>query len=146
MVEQKKLKTEDLIGKRQPPGATTKDGFVGNVGRWQQRLGISVESECSGLEGGAAGEGVRRPLSATVTTAKDLMEDSLLKEAFAARGRHKKSPVLAREVKQEIRQMFIGFSYCPDGCRPIGLRVLGHPSVLARSSQYQTANVMNGDC
>lgn len=105
MVEQKKLRTESFVDKRQLPGATTKDGFVGDAGRWQQRLGIAVESECSsgsggsgGLGGRAAGERLRHPSSATVTTAKDLMEDSVLKESYAARGRHKKSPVLAREV------------------------------------------------
>lgn len=105
LVEQKKLKTGGVVDQKQSPSATTKDGFVGDVGRWQQRLGIGVESECSGgsggseLAGGVANGSLRRPSSATVTTAKDLMEDGVLKESFAARGRHKKSPVLAREVK-----------------------------------------------
>eukprot|EP00903_Cladosiphon_okamuranus_P010537 g9967.t1 len=106
-VEQKKLKTGEVFGNRQPPRAKTKDGFVGDIGRWQQRMGITVESECSsgssGLGDRSARESLRRPSSATVTTAKDLMEDSVLKEAFAARGRHKTSPVLAREVKAVLK-------------------------------------------
>ena len=103
MVEQKKLKTWDFDGERQPMSTTTKDGFVGDIGRWQQRLGIAVESDGGGGSGEPTGGAARGspcgPPSATVTTAKDLMDDSVLKEAFAARGRHKKSPVLAREVR-----------------------------------------------
>lgn len=44
-------------------------------------------------EGGKEG-GTNR--YAYVKTAKDFMQDGALKEAFAARGRHKKSPILAR--------------------------------------------------
>lgn len=104
MVEQKKLKTGDFDCERQPPSTTTKDGFVGDIGRWQQRLGIAVEREGDDGSGelmrGAVGDNLSCPPSATaVGTAKDLMDDSVLREAFVARGRHKKSPVLAREVE-----------------------------------------------
>lgn len=75
---------------------TTKDGFTGNAGRWQQRLGITVEGNSSspGENGGDEGTPPHE-----ATTARELMEDAALREAFAARGRHKKSPVLAREVR-----------------------------------------------
>lgn len=113
-MEQKKLKTGSFGDQMQPPRAAANGGFVGDIGRWQQRLGITVEDDCSGgsgvLVGGAAVESFRQPSSATVTTAKDLMEDSVLKEAFAARGRHKTSPVLAREVN-EARPPAHGFRY-----------------------------------
>ncbi|CBN73996.1 hypothetical protein Esi_0009_0188 [Ectocarpus siliculosus] len=79
---------------------TTKDGFAGNAGRWQQRLGITVEGESSGPGENGGDEGAP-PHEAT--TARELMEDTALREAFAARGRHKKSPVLAREVKATLK-------------------------------------------
>eukprot|EP00752_Nemacystus_decipiens_P008616 g7695.t1 len=103
MMEQKKLRTEEIVGKRQPSGAATSGGFVGDVGRWQQRLGIAVEREGNSGGGELAGASLRRPSSATATTVKDLMEDPVLKEAFDARGRHKKSPILAREVKAILK-------------------------------------------
>lgn len=82
-----------------PAASTTKDGYVGDVGRWQQRLGIAMGGGC-GIDGGLREEGKDRTgsLGEPVTTARELMGDGALREAFAARGRHKKSPVLAREV------------------------------------------------
>lgn len=69
---------------------STCEGFAGDVGRWQHGLGIAV-----GVEGSSAGDGScdgrRSP-----PTASELMRDEALKEAFASRGRHKKTPVLAR--------------------------------------------------
>lgn len=70
---------------------TTKDGFVGDVGRWQHGLGIAVDAE-----DGGADEGGNYEQSRAEITVKDLMKDGSLKEVFAARGRHKKTPVLAR--------------------------------------------------
>lgn len=57
------------------------EGLAGEVGRWRQG------TKC------VTGErnDQREPLTVT-----DLMKDESLKEAFAARGRHKKGPVLAR--------------------------------------------------
>ncbi|CAB1106295.1 unnamed protein product [Ectocarpus sp. CCAP 1310/34] len=79
---------------------STKDGFAGNAGRWQQRLGITVEGDSSGPGENGGDEGAS-PHEAT--TARELMEDAALREAYAARGRHKKSPVLAREVKATLK-------------------------------------------
>lgn len=81
---------------------TTKYGFVGDVGRWQQRLGIAVEGD-DGVGGGGGGgyQGSGCHLSPPATTATDLMDDGVLQEAFAARGRHKKSPVLAHEARTD---------------------------------------------
>ncbi|CAM9258655.1 unnamed protein product [Ectocarpus sp. 4 AP-2014] len=78
----------------------TKDGFAGNAGRWQQRLGITVEGDSNGPGENGGDEG-SPPHEAT--TARELMEDAALREAFATRGRHKKSPVLAREVKATLK-------------------------------------------
>lgn len=77
----------------------TKDGFEGNAGRWQQRLGITVEGDISGPGESGGDEGTHE-----ATTARDLMEDAALREAFAARSRHKKSPVLAREVRKNWKK------------------------------------------
>ncbi|CAM9177663.1 unnamed protein product, partial [Ectocarpus fasciculatus] len=79
---------------------TTKDGLAGNAGRWQQRLGITMEGNSSGPGENGGDEGTP-PHEAT--TATELMQDAALREAFAARGRHKKSPVLAREVKATLK-------------------------------------------
>lgn len=69
---------------------TSGEGFAGDVGRWQHGLGIPVSVEGSSA-GHGSGEGRRSP-----PTARELMRDDTLKEAFSSRGRHKKSPVLAR--------------------------------------------------
>lgn len=70
---------------------TNESKFMGDTGRWQQGLGISVEE--NGRRGSHNPRTTRVPV---VLTAGDLMKDRSLKEAFATRGRHKKSPVLAR--------------------------------------------------
>ena len=104
VAEQKKLKIGGSVDELRRSNGTTEDGFVGDVGRWQQRLGITVEDrDESGTSGGVmgmqGGDGLHHTTSPGPTvTARDLMNDGVLQEAFAARGRHKKSPVLAREV------------------------------------------------
>lgn len=93
---------------------TTKDGFVGDVGRWQQRLGIAVEGD--GGAGGGSGRGRQKEdphTSQAATTAKDLMDDGALQEAFAARRRHRKSPVLAHEARN------VGINEYMDTCMSI---------------------------
>ncbi|CAM9225060.1 unnamed protein product [Scytosiphon promiscuus] len=89
-----------------PSPITKKDGYVGDVGRWQQRLGIAVGADPGASNGGGLDrergdrdDSPREP----ATTARELMGDGALREAFAARGRHKKSPVLAREVKATLK-------------------------------------------
>lgn len=62
----------------------TEKGFAGDPGRWQQGLGVSL------VDGSMGGNNER------VVSAKELLNDRRLREIYIARGRHKKSPVLAR--------------------------------------------------
>lgn len=63
-------------------------GFPGENGRWHQGIGVvGVEGDCGVEDGRGSGSG---------PTTADLFKDDGLKEAFAARGRHKKHPVKAR--------------------------------------------------
>lgn len=69
----------------------TKNGFVGDVGRWQQGLGITSADGTNG-DGGNC----RRPIVDFATAVRNLMKDGRLREAFAARGRQTKSTMVGR--------------------------------------------------
>ena len=57
-------------------------GYSGDLGRWQQRLGVLSADEDAGNDKGNV-------------TASEVLRDRRMHEIFTARGRHKKSPVLA---------------------------------------------------
>lgn len=66
-------------------------GLVGESGRWYPGIGVigGKDGEC-GVATGSMGN------SGPPVLAMELLNDEGLKEAFAARGRHQKTPVLAR--------------------------------------------------
>lgn len=67
-------------------------------GRWQPgiRFTASGEDDDKRVYPDGGGGGANTSPATMVTTPADLMNDDSLKEVFAARGRHKKGPVVAR--------------------------------------------------